>query len=72
MPELTRAADPERGRPIYMSACAGCHWISEPTAGAGRGLDVAYVLSQDRRTNQGWMRLSRPSAEVGRHAFGPT
>ena len=25
MPELTRAADPEQGRPIYMRACALCH-----------------------------------------------
>jgi thiosulfate dehydrogenase len=25
MPELSRAADPARGRPIYVSSCAACH-----------------------------------------------
>src|SRR6516164_6734084 len=27
MPELSRAADPARGRPIYVSTCAACHGI---------------------------------------------
>jgi thiosulfate dehydrogenase len=45
MPELTRAADPARGRPIYASACAGCHGMdglgvrrSRPT------VDLGYMM----------------------------
>jgi thiosulfate dehydrogenase len=45
MPELTRAADPERGRPIYMSACAGCH--APDGLGVRRSLptvDLGYMM----------------------------
>ena len=45
MPELTRAADPERGRPIYMSACAGCH--APDGLGMRRSLptvDLGYMM----------------------------
>jgi thiosulfate dehydrogenase len=36
MPELDRAADPERGRPIYARACAVCH--APDGSGVRRGL----------------------------------
>jgi thiosulfate dehydrogenase len=36
MPELDRAADPERGRPIYARACALCH--APDGSGIRRGL----------------------------------
>jgi thiosulfate dehydrogenase len=45
MPELTRAADPERGRPIYMSACAACH--APDGLGVRRSLptvDLGYMM----------------------------
>jgi thiosulfate dehydrogenase len=45
MPELNRAADPARGRPIYMSVCAACHGVD------GRGVrrslptdDLGYTM----------------------------
>lgn len=37
MPELTRAADPQRGRPIYARICAACH----NSDGSGVPYDVA-------------------------------
>ncbi len=45
MPELTRAADPERGRAIYRSSCVACH----NTNGSGisnsvRGSDLGYMM----------------------------
>ena len=45
MPELTRAADPERGRAIYSSSCIACH----NTNGSGisnsvRGSDLGYMM----------------------------
>jgi thiosulfate dehydrogenase len=45
MPELTRAADPERGRPIYMRACAACH--TPDGLGVRRSLptvDLGYMM----------------------------
>jgi len=45
MPELTRAADPARGRPIYMSVCAACH--GQDGLGVRRSLptvDLGYVM----------------------------
>jgi thiosulfate dehydrogenase len=45
MPELTRAADPERGRPIYMRACALCHGVDG--LGVRRSLptvDLGYMM----------------------------
>jgi thiosulfate dehydrogenase len=45
MPELTRAADPARGRPIYLSACAGCHGTDG--LGVRRSLptvDLGYMM----------------------------
>jgi thiosulfate dehydrogenase len=45
MPELTRAADPKRGQPIYARVCAGCH----NTDGSGirnsaPGTDLGYMI----------------------------
>lgn len=45
MPELKRAADPKRGRPIYARVCAGCH----NTDGSGirnsaPGTDLGYMV----------------------------
>jgi thiosulfate dehydrogenase len=45
MPQLTRAADPNRGRPIYLRACAGCHL--DDGAGLRRSVpnpDFGYVM----------------------------
>jgi thiosulfate dehydrogenase len=45
MPQLTRAADPNRGRPIYLRACAGCHLADG--AGLRRSIpssDLGYVM----------------------------
>jgi thiosulfate dehydrogenase len=45
MPELTRAADPARGRPIYASVCAGCHGMEG--LGVRRSLpsvDLGYMM----------------------------
>jgi thiosulfate dehydrogenase len=45
MPELTRAADPARGGPIYTSACAGCHGMDG--LGMRRSLpsvDLGYMM----------------------------
>ena len=45
MPELNRAADPARGRPIYMSVCATCHGVDG--LGVRRGLstdDLGYMM----------------------------
>jgi thiosulfate dehydrogenase len=45
MPELTRPADPARGRPIYASACAGCHGMDG--LGVRRSLptvDLGYMM----------------------------
>jgi thiosulfate dehydrogenase len=45
MPELDRAADPQRGKPIYTSTCSGCH---EPDGkGIRRSLptvDLGYLM----------------------------
>src|SRR3984893_9489840 len=44
-PAPNRAADPERGRPIYMSACAGCH--APDGLGMRRSLptvDLGYMM----------------------------
>jgi thiosulfate dehydrogenase len=45
MPELARAADPARGRPIYTSACADCHRMDG--LGVRRSLptvDLGYMM----------------------------
>jgi thiosulfate dehydrogenase len=45
MPELNRAADPARGRPIYMSVCAACHGVDG--LGVRRSLptdDLGYMM----------------------------
>jgi thiosulfate dehydrogenase len=45
MPELTRAADPARGVPIFMRACAGCHGADG--LGVRRSLpsvDLGYMM----------------------------
>jgi thiosulfate dehydrogenase len=45
MPELNRAADPVRGRPIYMSVCATCHGVDG--LGVRRSLptdDLGYMM----------------------------
>jgi thiosulfate dehydrogenase len=45
MPILTRAADPNRGRPIYLQVCAGCHLADG--AGLRRSIpsaDLGYVM----------------------------
>jgi thiosulfate dehydrogenase len=45
IPELIRAADPERGRPIYMTACAACH--APDGLGLRRSLptvDLGYMM----------------------------
>jgi thiosulfate dehydrogenase len=45
MPELARAADPDRGRPIYLNSCALCH--GENGLGLRRSLpsvDLGYMI----------------------------
>jgi thiosulfate dehydrogenase len=45
MPELTRAADPARGRTVYASSCIACH--GPDGAGIGnsvRGSDLGYMM----------------------------
>jgi thiosulfate dehydrogenase len=45
MPELTRPADPARGRPIYTSVCSGCHGMDG--LGVRRSLpsvDLGYMM----------------------------
>jgi thiosulfate dehydrogenase len=45
MPELNRAADPQRGKPIYMKTCVGCH--EQDGNGIRRSLptvDLGYLM----------------------------